>query len=162
MTLSFQLYSAKDAERQMLFEHLDQLETHDLLVLDQGYPARWLIAYLVQHGIQFCMRVDETGFAAVKTFLRSGLNEQRIIVGKPKARDCQRLWLPTLALRSSLDQSGDAQWPDSRHDDVVAQQRCVSCRRFRGTLSQPLAHRRGSSNVSSTAWHWKTHQDCRG
>jgi hypothetical protein len=89
MTLSFQLYSAKDAERQMLFEHLDQLETHDLLVLDQGYPARWLIAYLVQHGIQFCMRVDETGFAAVKTFLRSGLSEQRIIVGKPKARDCQ-------------------------------------------------------------------------
>ena len=89
MTLSFQLYSAKDAERQMLFEHLDQLEADDLLVLDQGYPARWLIAYLVQHGIQFCMRVDETGFAAVKTFLRSGLNEQRVIIGKPKVRDCQ-------------------------------------------------------------------------
>ncbi len=89
MTLSFQLYSAKDAERQMLFEHLDQLEADDLLVLDQGYPARWLIAYLVQHGIPFCMRVDETGFAAVKTFLRSGLNEQRVIIGKPKARDCQ-------------------------------------------------------------------------
>jgi hypothetical protein len=89
MTLSFQLYSVKDAERQMLFEHLDQLESDDLLVLDQGYPARWLIAYLVQHGIQFCMRVDETGFAAVKTFLRSGLNEQQIIVGKPKTRDCQ-------------------------------------------------------------------------
>lgn len=35
MTLSFQLYSAKDAERQMLFEHLDQLETDDLLVLEQ-------------------------------------------------------------------------------------------------------------------------------
>ncbi len=89
MTLSFQLYSARDAERQMLFEHLDQLETHDLLVLDQGYPARWLIAYLVQHGIPFCMRVDETGFAAVKTFLRSDLNEQWITVGKPKTRDCQ-------------------------------------------------------------------------
>ncbi|MGY6275038.1 hypothetical protein [Methylomonas sp. MgM2] len=89
MTLSFQLYSAKDAERQMLFEHLDQLETDDLLVLDQGYPARWLIAYLVQHGIQFCMRVDETGFAAVKTFLRSGIIEQRVTIGKPKARDWQ-------------------------------------------------------------------------
>jgi hypothetical protein len=88
MTLSFQLYSAKEAERQMLFEHLDQLETDDLLVLDQGYPARWLIAYLVQHHIQFCMRVDETGFAAVKTFLRSGLSEQHVIVGKPKAHDC--------------------------------------------------------------------------
>jgi hypothetical protein len=89
MTLSFQLYSAKEAERQMLFEHLDQLEADDLLVLDRGYPARWLIAYLVQHGIRFCMRVDETGFAAVKPFLRSGLNEQQIIVGKPKTRDCE-------------------------------------------------------------------------
>lgn len=88
MTLSFQLYSAKDAERQMLFEHLDQLEPNDLLVLDQGYPARWLIAYLVQQGIQFCMRVDETGFAAVKSFLRSGLEEQIVTIGVPKAIDC--------------------------------------------------------------------------
>jgi len=89
MTLSFQLYSDRDAERQMLFEHLDQLEPDDLLVLDRGYPARWLIAYLVQHSIQFCMRVDEVGFTAVKTFLRSGLTEQRISIGKPRARDCQ-------------------------------------------------------------------------
>lgn len=89
MTLSFQLYSAKDAERQMLFEHLDQLERHDLLVLDQGYPARWLIAYLVQHGIPFCMRVDETGFTAVKTFLRSGLDEQHVTVRIPNAVDCR-------------------------------------------------------------------------
>jgi len=89
MTLSFQLYSDREAERQMLFEHLDQLDTDDLLVLDRGYPARWLIAYLVQHSIRFCMRVDETGFAAVKTFLRSGLSEQIITVGVPKAIDCQ-------------------------------------------------------------------------
>lgn len=36
MTLSFQLYSDREAERQMLFEHLDQLEPDDLLVLDRG------------------------------------------------------------------------------------------------------------------------------
>jgi len=89
MTWSFQLYSAKDAERQMLFEHLDQLETDDLLVLDQGYPARWLIAYLVQHGIPFCMWVDETSFAAVKIFIRSGLDEQRIMVRMPPTTDCE-------------------------------------------------------------------------
>ncbi|PKM10770.1 MAG: hypothetical protein CVV13_11740 [Gammaproteobacteria bacterium HGW-Gammaproteobacteria-3] len=65
------------------------LDTDDLLVLDRGYPARWLIAYLAQHDIRFCMRVDETGFAAVKTFLRSGLSEQIITVGFLKPIDCQ-------------------------------------------------------------------------
>lgn len=39
MTLSFQLYSDREAERQMLFQHLDQLEADDLLVLDRGYPG---------------------------------------------------------------------------------------------------------------------------
>ena len=88
MTLSYQLYSAEESERQMLFEHLGQLEPDDLLVLDRGYPARWLIAYLIQHQIPFCMRVDVTGFADVKSFLRSGLNEQWVTIRKPDARDC--------------------------------------------------------------------------
>ena len=88
MTLSFQLYSASDAERQMLFEHLDQLESDDLLVLDRGYPSRWLIAHLVQRCIFFCMRVDETGFAAVKKFLRSGLEQQIVTINAPSDHAC--------------------------------------------------------------------------
>ncbi len=88
MALSWQLYSASDNERQMLFEHLQKLSTDDLLVLDRGYPARWLIAYLTQQGIGFCMRVDQTGFVAVQAFLRSGLAEQVVTIGKPKAIDC--------------------------------------------------------------------------
>ncbi len=60
MTLSAELYNQSIGERQMLFEHLDQLDVGDLLVLDRGYPARWLIAYLCQRGIAFCMRVDQT------------------------------------------------------------------------------------------------------
>lgn len=45
MTLSAELYNARVGERQMLFEHLDKLNKDDLLVLDRGYPARWLIAH---------------------------------------------------------------------------------------------------------------------
>lgn len=89
MVLSWQLYSASDNERQMLFEHLAKLSLTDLLVLDRGYPARWLIAYLTQQGIKFCMRVDQTGFVAVQAFLRSGLAEQIVTIGKPKAIDCK-------------------------------------------------------------------------
>jgi hypothetical protein len=62
----------------MLFEQLGHLEPDDLLLLDQDYPASWLVAYLVQHSIQFCMRMDQTSFAAVKGFLRSGMTEQII------------------------------------------------------------------------------------
>ncbi len=63
--------------------------TEDLLVLDRGYPARWLIAHLVQRSIHFCMRVDQTGFVAVQAFLRSGAAEQIIMIRAPKAIDCK-------------------------------------------------------------------------
>jgi hypothetical protein len=85
MTLSAELYDASIGERQMLFEHLHKLSADDLLVLDRGYPTRWLIAHLTQRCIHFCMRVDQTGFVAVKAFLRSGATEQIITIGKPKA-----------------------------------------------------------------------------
>jgi len=88
MTLSAELYEASIGERQMLFEHLKHLNIDDLLVLDRGYPARWLIAYLCQHAIHFCMRVDKTGFDVVKKFLRSGLSEQIVTLRKPNQQDC--------------------------------------------------------------------------
>ena len=48
------------------FGHLDLLRPDDLLVLDRGYPAAWLMAVLVQRAQHFCMRVDALGFSAVK------------------------------------------------------------------------------------------------
>lgn len=88
MTLASSLYAPDVGERQMLFEHLEALAPDDLLVLDRGYPARWLIAYLTQQGIRFCLRVDQTGFAAVDAFLRSDLPEQIVTIRAPNARDC--------------------------------------------------------------------------
>ena len=41
-------YSKANAgARQMSFEHLHKLNAADLLVLDRGYPAQWLIAHLI-------------------------------------------------------------------------------------------------------------------
>ncbi len=82
MTLAYELYHADACERQMLFEHLDLLSSRDLLILDRGYPATWLIAALLQRGIQFCMRVDQSGYAVVKAFVRSG-EAERIVTLKP-------------------------------------------------------------------------------
>lgn len=89
MMLSAELYSASAGEQQMLFEHLPRLGANDLLVLGRGYPACWLIAYLTQQGIAFCMSADQTGFVAVQDFLRSGKAEQIVTTRKPKARDCR-------------------------------------------------------------------------
>lgn len=88
MTLAARLYSPSTGERQMLFEHLDGLTADDLLLLDRGYPARWLIALLTQWGIPFCMRADDSGFSAVKAFLRSTLPEAMVALRAPDATDC--------------------------------------------------------------------------
>jgi hypothetical protein len=58
LILAASLHSVHESERQMLFEHLDRLSCADLLLLDRGYPGRWLVATLNQRAIAFCMRIE--------------------------------------------------------------------------------------------------------
>lgn len=94
LALSFELYSPTVGERQMLFEHLQHLHPDDLLLLDRGYPARWVIAALRQRQHHFCMRVDDTGFAAVKAFRRSGQREAVIHIAPPSKQDVRDFGVP--------------------------------------------------------------------
>jgi hypothetical protein len=90
MMLSATLYGTETGERQMLFEHLELLGEHDLLVLDRGYPASWLMAALQARGIRFCMRIDGIGGKAVRAFLRSGAPEAIVTLpppNRPEAAD---------------------------------------------------------------------------
>ena len=90
LMLAASLYSLQTSERQMLFEHLDRLSSSDLLLLDRGYPCRWLVAVLNQRNIPFCMRVEKSGnsgFACVRDFLRSGLLEQVVTLRAADQRD---------------------------------------------------------------------------
>jgi hypothetical protein len=91
MMLAASLHSVHESERQMLFQHLDRLGPSDLLLMDRGYPCRWLPALLNQRGISFCMRVerggDTGGFNCVRRFLRSGLTEQIVVLPAPTRRD---------------------------------------------------------------------------
>ena len=60
----------------MLFEALEPLGPGDVLVLDRGYPASWLVAHLVERGIGFCMRCDKAnGWVAMLEFLQSQQDE---------------------------------------------------------------------------------------
>jgi len=94
MALDFELYSPEVSERQMLFEHLDSLRPDDLLVLDRGYPARWLVALLLARGLHFCMRVDDTGFAEVARFRRSRDAEAVVTLAPPSAADAKDYGCP--------------------------------------------------------------------
>jgi hypothetical protein len=77
-------------ERQMLVQHLDRLSSDDLLLLDRGYPSRWLVSLLKHRCISFCIRVEKAGdrgFACARAFLRSGLDEQVVTLNAPERRD---------------------------------------------------------------------------
>jgi Transposase DDE domain len=93
LMLSHSLHRVDDCgERQFLFEHLDRLSNSDLLLLDRGYPACWLVSVLISRAIPFCMRVDKSGsvgYVCVRDFLRSGLAEQVVMLRAPSRRDAE-------------------------------------------------------------------------
>ena len=92
LMLAASLHSPHErGERQFLFEHLDRLSAGDLLLLDRGYPCRWLVAVLNHRSINFCMRVDnsDTGFTCVRQFLRSGERERIVMLRAPDRQDAR-------------------------------------------------------------------------
>jgi Transposase DDE domain len=92
LTLHASVHSAQVAERSMLVEALDLLGPDDVLVLDRGYPAAWLVALLNAHGIRFVMRCDnDGGWGATRAFMRSGAAEANVTL-KPPGTDDIRDW----------------------------------------------------------------------
>lgn len=88
LTLHACVHSAATSERAMLVEALDKLRPGDLLLLDRGYPAAWLVALLCERGIRFVMRCDKlTGWSAVRQFLRSGADQAQVTINAPSAQD---------------------------------------------------------------------------
>lgn len=90
LMLAASLHSLHErGERQFLFEQIDRLSPDDLLLLDRGYPCRWLVAVLNHRAIKFCMRVDKTdgGFACVRKFMRSGATECIVMLRAPDKQD---------------------------------------------------------------------------
>jgi hypothetical protein len=91
LTLHASVHGADGAERQMLFEALSCLGPDDVLILDRGYPAAWLVAYLTEHNIRFCMRCEKSsgGWVAVRAFANSGQVDTQVTLNKPNKWDCE-------------------------------------------------------------------------
>jgi hypothetical protein len=104
LMLAATLHSPGESERHMLFEQLHRLSNRDLLLLDRGYPCRWLAALLTQRQIPFCMRVEQQagGFACVRAFLRSGLAEQIVTLPPADAADVRDYGCPATPVQVRL------------------------------------------------------------
>ena len=91
LTLHASVHSATVGERRMLMQALDLLGPDDVLVLDRGYPASWLVALLNARGIRFVMRCDnDGGWSPVKNFVRSGLDQAQVELTAPSSDDDQQ------------------------------------------------------------------------
>jgi hypothetical protein len=87
LTLHASLHAADGSERQMLFEALEATQANDRLVLDRGLIGNTMVAILAQCQRHFCLRVDASGYACVRDFLRSGHTESEVVLSAPKAAD---------------------------------------------------------------------------
>ncbi|MEO6595574.1 MAG: transposase, partial [Planctomycetota bacterium] len=65
------------------------LREGDVLVLDRGYPSHEILRILLDHGIDFLVRIPEShSFEAIDDFRASGGDDCRVII--PPAKDTQR------------------------------------------------------------------------
>jgi hypothetical protein len=98
LTLHASVHSALVGERSMLVEALDALGPDDVLVLDRGYPAAWLVALLNARGIRFVMRCDNnSGWSATKAFLRSRAAQACVTINAPSADEVRDWGCPANA-----------------------------------------------------------------
>jgi len=134
--LAASLHSVHESERQMLFEHLDRLSKTDLLLLDRGYPCRWLPAVLNQRGIAFCMRVERSGnsgFACV-------LDEQTVTLRAPDRCDATDYECPAEPQTVRLIRHIATERQSARLDDQSAGQHALSASRVRRSVPPALAY----------------------
>jgi len=84
ITIDSKIAPWSSSERDLLIEHLDKVKAGDLLLLDRGYPCFWLLFLLKAKGIEFCVRLKENWWLAVKDFTESGETERIVSFSLPK------------------------------------------------------------------------------
>ena len=98
VTLDAHLSPYGIGEHDLLQLHLPFVGRDDLLLLDRGYPAFWLLVLLERQRLPYCMRATATSSPAIVDFLRSGQPEAIIdlTAGREARRLCRRKGLPVL------------------------------------------------------------------
>jgi hypothetical protein len=82
MTLDVQTGPTDGSELQLLVKHLSKTEKGDIILLDRGYPARYLFSALQSKGIDFIVRMKPY-WLPVKQFVKSPKKEIEIVMEVP-------------------------------------------------------------------------------
>jgi hypothetical protein len=71
-------------ETKLARKHLDQLESgRDLLILDRGYPSLALLFELKMKGIDYCIRMRDDWWLAVRNMLNNGEKDKEVTFTLP-------------------------------------------------------------------------------
>jgi hypothetical protein len=90
ISIDAQLAPYSSSERDLLMSHLDKVKPGDLLLLDRGYPCKWLLFLLQAKGIEFCVRMKEDWWLTVKDFNESQESERLVEFSLPQ-KDSEKL-----------------------------------------------------------------------
>jgi hypothetical protein len=91
-------------ERELASEHLMNITSNDLILLDRGYPAWWLFRLILSKNGNFCARISCTKWKAIRKFYRSGLAEKiiELPVHPTSVAKCKKLGLDMTPLKLRL------------------------------------------------------------
>jgi hypothetical protein len=82
LTLDVQTDQMDGSELQLLLKHLSKVERGDILLLDRGYPSRYLFSILQSKGSHFIVRM-KPNWLPVKEFLKSRKQDITITMEVP-------------------------------------------------------------------------------
>ena len=104
LSIDLQIDPHTIGERAQAVKHLECVEKDDLILYDRGYPAVWLFILHQIKRVDLCARVTVNSSNILKTFLRSGKNEDVVFLPcKEKSlKYCQREGLPTSPVKVRL------------------------------------------------------------
>jgi hypothetical protein len=83
MTLDVQTGQTDGSELQLLLKHLPKVNKNDILLLDRGYPAKYLFSLLKSRGIHFVVRMKANWWMPVKEFAESTRQDIEVTMEVP-------------------------------------------------------------------------------
>ena len=83
LTIDSQIGAWSESEQSLFLRHADKLQSGDLLLADRGYPSIYLFYLLRGKGVDFCFRMKEDWWLAVRSFVESGQKEMIIELSLP-------------------------------------------------------------------------------
>jgi len=84
ITIDGQLAPYASSERDLLMQHLDKVNSLDLLLLDRGHLCFWLLFLMEANGIGFCVWLKDNWWLKVKDFTNSDEKERIVAFALPK------------------------------------------------------------------------------